>query len=78
VPGTFDPPELAVASNCALLRAVPTVTGAGVVQLIVGVTGIDGVLLPLPQPFNREKTQKMEIEQERRNFISRDTPRAAL
>jgi hypothetical protein len=37
VPATLVPPELAVASNCVLLRAVPTDTAAGVFHVIVGV-----------------------------------------
>jgi len=39
-PGTRAPPKLAVAFNCVLPRAVPTVTAAGVFHVIVGIAGL--------------------------------------
>ena len=49
MPGILAPPKLAVAFNCVALSAVPTLTGAGVFQVMLGVallTVIVFVLVP--------------------------------
>ena len=44
VPGTLAPPTLAVAFNCVALSAVPALTAAGVLQLIVGVALLTAIV----------------------------------
>lgn len=71
MPGTLAPPALAVASSCVALSAVPTLTAAGVFQVIVGVTGEEDVELPPPPPH----APKVETIAERKKAKSTFTGR---
>jgi hypothetical protein len=72
VPATLVPPELAVAFNCVLLRAVPKDTAAGVFHVMAGVVLFTVVEpLPPPHPLNILTTQINTITEGRRNFMAK-------